>query len=337
MNRKSKALLWTVIGLVCLWAILSETGILIPFGEKGRVIRELAAALREYYTIPDSAEKMAELVKRNYSSGKYSMDITRELLWKSINDDLHSVCDDEHLLFVSSPQLVEYARNMINNMDTYSEADSIASEEDHQGIVEAKMIDSQIGYLKLDRFADTLYGKTLLLNTLDTFKNATKMIIDLCDNNGGYFEQAQILYSYFTPPDDSSLIDVCYYRYNDSTQEFWTLKGIGGKPFKREDVCILTSGMTFSAAEGFAYDMKTHGKAIIVGETTRGGGHPVQWKILADHYVLRVPVGRGINPVTGADIEGKGVMPDVAVSRGEALDEALKILRGGQNTGNSSD
>ena len=68
MNRKIRVSLWILASLLCLWVILSVTGILIPFGEKGRVVRELAATLRQYYIMPDEAEKMANLVEENYSS-----------------------------------------------------------------------------------------------------------------------------------------------------------------------------------------------------------------------------------------------------------------------------
>jgi len=336
MNRKVRNLLGLLFGFAAIWLILSSIGILIPFGEKGELIRSLATTLRQYYIMEDEANRMADLVETNYTSGKYFMDVTREQLWKDINEDLHSICNDEHLLFVSSPDIIEYAKNRIENIDVYNDADRITSNADHHGIIEAKMIDSNIAYLRLDRFANILYGKDALLETLNTLKDASKMIIDLRHNNGGVSEQAQILFSYFTPHDDSMLINADYYRYNDSTKEFWTLKGIGGKSFKREDVCILTSGETFSAAEGFAYDMKHHGKAIIVGERTRGGAHSVDWKILADHYVLRIPVGRGIHPVTGTDWEGVGVQPDIVISSSQALDEALRILREGPKSDSQS-
>ena len=233
--------------------------------------------------------------------------------------------------------MVDYARNRIANVDVYNDSDRIESDADNHGIVEAKMIDSYIGYLRLDRFADTLYGKASLLKALETFGDASKLIIDLRYNDGGVGEQAQVLFSYFTPRDDTMLIDVAYYRYNDSPKECRSLMGIGGKPCRRGDVCILTSSATFSAAEGFAYDMKHHGKAIIIGERTRGGAHPVEWKILANHYVLRVPVGRGINPVTGTDWEGAGVVPDVSVASDKAFDKALKVLGEGTAAGDGSE
>jgi len=44
-----------------------------------------------------------------------------------------------------------------------------------------------------------------------------------------------------------------------------------------------------------------------------------------DHFVIRVPFGRFINPVTKTDWEGTGVEPDVKVPAAEALDAANKL------------
>ena len=38
----------------------------------------------------------------------------------------------------------------------------------------------------------------------------------------------------------------------------------------------------------------------------------------------RIPIGRTFDPVTGADWEGVGVAPDVAVPAVQALDEAVR-------------
>lgn len=307
MKRYAKSIIWTVVVAAGVWLVLALAGIVIPPAEKGRMIKELAAALRQYYVVEDCGERMATIVEEHYASGKYALDLGRELLWKDVQADLLSVCNDEHLIFVSSPDMVAHAKNRIANIDVYNEADRIESEEDNHGIVEAKMLTDQVGYLRIDRFANTLYGKESLLSTLHTFKDASQIIIDMRYNNGGVYEQALILFSYFVQGDEPILVGVDYCRFNDSTREFWSTPGIGDKPWDREDVCVLTSGGTFSAGEAFAYDMKHHEKAVIVGERTRGGARSVDWKIIADHYVLRVPICRGIHPVTGTDFEGTGV------------------------------
>ena len=80
-------------------------------------------------------------------------------------------------------------------------------------------------------------------------------------------------------------------------------------------------GQTFSGAEEFTYDMQTQKRAIIVGETTGGGAHPVDGMPAGDHFTIGVPLERPINPITKKDWEGTGITPDVKVPAADDLDE----------------
>jgi len=44
-----------------------------------------------------------------------------------------------------------------------------------------------------------------------------------------------------------------------------------------------------------------------------------------DHFVIGVPRGRPVNPITKTDWEGAGVSPDVKVPANDALAEAQKL------------
>jgi C-terminal processing protease CtpA/Prc len=88
---------------------------------------------------------------------------------------------------------------------------------------------------------------------------------------------------------------------------------------------VLTSARTFSAVEEFSYDLKSLKRATLIGETTGGGAHPMAPHRIDDHFFIRVPFGRFVNPVTKTDWEGSGVEPDVKVSAAEALDVAEKL------------
>jgi len=89
-------------------------------------------------------------------------------------------------------------------------------------------------------------------------------------------------------------------------------------------VFYLTSSRTFSAAEHLAFAFKLTGRAVLIGERTGGGNHFGGWEPLGDGLAAFIPVGRTLDPATGADWEGVGVAPDVAVPASQALDEALR-------------
>jgi len=114
----------------------------------------------------------------------------------------------------------------------------------------------------------------------------------------------------------------------DSTHHYWTQDTLAGRRFGGDKpVYVLTSAHTFSAAEEFAYDLQALKRVTVVGETTAGGAHPASEGRLGDHFAISVPWGNSINPITGTNWEGVGVVPDVKVSADEALAAALKLLR----------
>ena len=82
---------------------------------------------------------------------------------------------------------------------------------------------------------------------------------------------------------------------------------------------MLTSDGTFSGAEEFAYDIQTQRRGEVVGDTTGGGAHPGGLRRVTDTFGVFVPAGRAVNPVTGTNWEGTGVLPDVPVAADGAL------------------
>jgi len=92
-------------------------------------------------------------------------------------------------------------------------------------------------------------------------------------------------------------------------------------------VYVLTSKRTFSAAENFAYDLQALKRVVVVGEPSGGGAHPNEVKKLTPHFAMSIAIGRSINPITNADWEGSGVIPDVPVPADRALEKALELAR----------
>jgi retinol-binding protein 3 len=117
-------------------------------------------------------------------------------------------------------------------------------------------------------------------------------------------------------------------RRSGKTEEFWTRDSVPGRRFGGEKpVYVLTSAQTFSGGEEFAYNLKNLKRAIIVGETTGGGAHPVSGHPIDEHFSIGVPFARAINPITHTNWEGVGVKPDISVPAGDALATAQRLLR----------
>jgi len=159
------------------------------------------------------------------------------------------------------------------------------------------------------------------------------VIVDLRQNGGGDPAMVQLIASYFFGTEPVHLNDL-YFRPSDSTTQWWTLAYVPGRRMPTTDVYVLTSHRTFSAAEEFTYDLQNLKRATIVGEVTGGGAHPGDPERLSEHFMMFVPSGRAVNPVTKTDWEGTGVKPDVEVPAEKALKMAnlMALKRAVQKT-----
>lgn len=127
--------------------------------------------------------------------------------------------------------------------------------------------------------------------------------------------------------DDSVHLNDMVSREGQVVEEFWTLKEVpGARPKPGIPVAVLTSAHTFSGAEEFAYNLKNLKRAMIIGEKTGGGAHPVMRVRLTDRIAIHVPYMRARNPITQTNWEGTGVAPDIATPAEDALSRAQKEL-----------
>jgi C-terminal processing protease CtpA/Prc len=151
--------------------------------------------------------------------------------------------------------------------------------------------------------------------------NSDAIILDLRQNGGGNPDGVQLICSYFFGVKPVHLNDL-FSRPENKTEEFWTLEKVDGKRMPDVDLYVLTSKYTFSGGEEFAYNLKNLKRATIVGDVTGGGAHPGVTMRLNDNFIIFVPNGRAINPVTKTNWEGIGVQPDVKVQQEKALETA---------------
>jgi hypothetical protein len=105
----------------------------------------------------------------------------------------------------------------------------------------------------------------------------------------------------------------------------WSLPYVPGQKLEHTDLYILMSGLTFSAAEGMAYDLKALKRAIVVGESSMGGAHPVDRVTVKDKFIVNIPYAFSKNPITQDNFEGKGVKPDVEIISENALSKAHSL------------
>ena len=196
-------------------------------------------------------------------------------------------------------------------------------EENNCTFESVKLLPHNIGYLKFNAFPDASVCRTRVAGAMVSLNHADAIIFDLRDNRGGYSNMVALIATYLF--DHPAHLNDFYNRSDNSTEQSWTLPPVPGNRLADKPAFVLTSHSTFSAAEGFSYDLKMLKRAALVGETTSGRGHMGMGHRIDDHFTIRVPGIRVVNPISKTNWEGTGVEPDVKVKAADALETAEKL------------
>jgi len=184
-----------------------------------------------------------------------------------------------------------------------------AHQRNNYGFYKVERLPGNVGYLDLRMFDNPRIpgAGAAAVSAMNFLANTQAVIFDLRRNGGGYPEMIQLLSTYLF--DGEAHLNDLYNRPTDFTQQYWILPWVPGPRMAQVPVNILTSEYTFSGAEEFSNNLKELKRATIVGQSTGGGAHPVDFNILNDLFILKVSIGRAINPVSKKNWEGTGVHP----------------------------
>ena len=177
-------------------------------------------------------------------------------------------------------------------------------------------VDGNIGQIILNRFAENS-GKHFN-QAIKKIKDsgATKLILDLRDNTGGYVKAAQEVASSLLPADSVVFLE----KMADGTvNEFKTSKQFSQTQF--DEIVILQNENTASASEILIGALKDHlpeGTVITVGTNTYGKGTEQTAVPFEDGTSLKYTIAEWVTP-NGTSINGVGFVPDV-----EAADPEVK-------------
>jgi hypothetical protein len=199
---------------------------------------------------------------------------------------------------------------------------------DNFGIRRVERLDGNVGYLDVRRVAVPANAGPAIAAAMELVAGTYALILDLRRNGGGSPEGVQFWCSYLFPEQDPAHLNDIFHAGTGETRQFWALPYVPGPRYLDRPVYVLTSGRTFSGGEEFCYNLQALGRAELIGETTGGGAHPTRGFQVSGAVHMSIPFARSVNPVTGTNWEGTGVIPDVAVPEAEAYDVAYaKALR----------
>ncbi|RST15913.1 peptidase S41 [Streptomyces sp. WAC05374] len=271
------------------------------------------------YVFPERTADIGAALRRRLEAGEYDA-LEGPALCETVTAHLQEVCPDKHLrlLWTDEPQDLDPAAE-----DEGRSAFLALLRAENQGIRRFEHLDGNVGLIDVGRIADADEGARAIGAAMELVASSSALVLDLRGCKGGSPEGAAMWCSYFFPDDQVHLNDI-YERRTGSTRQFWTVAHLPAPRYLDRPVYVLTSALTFSGGEDVAYTLQAHGRATVVGETTRGGAHPTIRYPVDRHILVTVPAARTINTVTGTNWEGVGVVPDVPVPADQALDTAHK-------------
>lgn len=285
---------------------------------KQAVVSKLAVLMQDKYAFPNLGAKMKILLENNLAEGRYEEIKNASALCRQLTEDLRSIERDYHLTVYAHPAQAAALKELAEDPDRKKGDDWALTSEENFGFKKLEHLPGNIGYADLRQFPPVNRSAPTAAAMMAFFANCDALIFDLRWHGGGDPYLVQFIESYFFD-EPAKLLLTMYDRPSDTSEEIRVIPVVPGKRMPEVPIYILTSGVTFSGGEDFAYTMKHHKRATIVGETTGGGAHPVDFMWVYEDVIVCLPTGYPTHPETGTNWEGTGVESDLKVSREEAL------------------
>jgi carboxyl-terminal processing protease len=172
-------------------------------------------------------------------------------------------------------------------------------------VVESKMLDHDIAYLKLAEFNAQAASKLKAHLQSLLAEEPSGLIFDLRDNPGGFLDVAVEIGSQFVG--EGSILTE---RLKGDEHRDYPAQG--GGLATDVPLVVLVNGGTASASEIVAGAIQDAGRGILIGEQTLGKGSVQLSHYLSDSSELRVTIARWFTP-NGRAIHGGGLAPDIQV------------------------
>ena len=222
---------------------------------------------------------------------------------------------NEAVSYITSPER-DQVKLTIKRKEENSFDVEVKKEEIKIKSLEGEMVNSNIGYIKIDTFMNE--------NTASDFKDKIKeledkgrkgLILDLRNNPGGLLSEAIGVASQFIPKDNVITYTIDKY---ENKNESLSVGGIAqGMP-----LVVLVDNGSASASEVVTGALRDYKAATIVGKTTFGKGIVQQpFKFKNGIGGLKVTVSKYYTP-NGENIHKKGITPDFEVEITEDINKA---------------
>ena len=156
--------------------------------------------------------------------------------------------------------------------------------------VESQKSKDKIGFVRVNKFGETTYREFLTALAELKVQGATRYIVDLRENSGGYMDQAIRMANEFLQRGEMIVYAEgrAYPRYE--------AKADGSGRFKDVPLTVLIDDFSASASEIFSGAMQDNDRATIIGRRSFGKGLVQQQMPFSDGSAVRLTVARYYTP-----------------------------------------
>ena len=180
-------------------------------------------------------------------------------------------------------------------------------------VAKGNLLNGTIGYVRIENFVARSAEETLAVIEDLIAQGATKLILDVRCNSGGYEDELVKILDHLLP--EGILVS-----NSDKAGKTETFES--DEEFLDMPMVVLVNEDSYSAAELFAAVLREYDAARIVGSRTVGKGYYQNLFRLKDGSAVDLSVGQYFTS-KGENLEGIGLIPDVEVAMDDADYEAL--------------
>lgn len=158
------------------------------------------------------------------------------------------------------------------------------------------MLDTEIGYIRINKFARTTYEEFMHAVGQLQQKGMTKLVLDLRGNAGGYLDAAVNIIDQFLPANQ-----LIVYTEGNAHERYNYMATDGGACLDTKLAVLIDEGSA-SASEILAGAIQDNDRGIIIGRRSFGKGLVQEQKVFSDGSALRLTIARYYTP-TGRCIQ----------------------------------
>lgn len=290
-------------------------------------VQAMSKLIEEKYIFAEKGKRISKHLKQEFNNGKFRNVKSWKELEAIATAVLRAFSNDGHLYVTYDPKTakeltelkVEESKEKFSYDPFYYSEEAVRK---NFGFKEIKILDHNIGYLKLSEINISEKSLSVLYAAMQFISNTEAMIIDIQDNHGGGSAIGSVLESYFLPK-ETPLLD--FKSRDDRNNLSKTVSWLTEEKYDKPLFIMINSG-TASAAEAFAFALRANKRAVVVGQPSAGAAHMNSWYPVNDNIFISISTGAPTLPGTEITWERKGIQPDHLVEAGKEITIIQKLL-----------